>query len=133
MKDADLEIDAELVIEGDYLEQSGFDAALQMLSKPKPPTAIFASSDTEAFGVLRAAEEHGLSVPADFSLVGFDDIPEAGYLQPGLTTVRQPMIEMGAIAARMLLEVIDDPGMGPRHEELPTELVVRGTTAAPRG
>ena len=132
MKGAGLVIDPDLVVEGDYLEPSGYAGAHRILANPAPPTAIMTSSDTEAFGVLRAAEERGLLVPDDLSVVGFDDIPGAGYAQPRLTTVRQPMTEMGALAARILLELINDPAIAERHEELPTELVVRGSTAAPR-
>ncbi len=128
MKGAGLKTEEAWIAEGDYLELSGHAGAQEILNTDHPPTAIVASSDTEAFGVLRFAAEQGLSVPGDLSVTGFDDIPEARYVQPGLTTVRQPMTEMGALAARMLLEVINDPTMGERHEELPTELVVRGST-----
>ncbi len=131
MNEAGFAIDPELVVESDYREPSGYAASEQILDSQDPPTAIVASSDTAAFGVLRSAAERGLVVPDDLSVVGFDDIPEASYVQPGLTTVSQPMTEMGALAARILLEVISDPTLGERHEELATELVVRGSTGSP--
>jgi LacI family transcriptional regulator len=129
---AGIALDEGLVVPGDFLEETGYDATKRLLALPDPPTAIFASSDTSAFGVMRALEEEGLSVPDDVALIGFDDIPEASYVNPGLTTVRQPMIDMGRMAARLLIDTIDDRDRPPVVKELPTELVVRASTAPPR-
>lgn len=95
------------------------------------PTAVLAMSDAMAIGALRAARELGLRVPADLSVVGFDDIEVAGYA--GLTTVRQPLYESGRLGARVLLEALEGGGspMPVRHE-LPLELIVRSTTSPPR-
>jgi len=124
--------DEELIMQGDFLPDSGREAAQSLLSLTTPPTAIIASSDAEALGVLRAARDLGVDVPGELSVVGFDDIPEARYVDPGLTTVRQPMSEMGRTAAQLLLDAIrDNEPCGPSIE-IPTELVIRGTTGPAR-
>lgn len=108
-------------------EQSGVDAALKLLSAPDRPTALLAMSDRLAIGAMKAARLLGLNVPEDLSIIGFDDIPMASRIDPGLTTIRQPLVEKAAEAARMLL----DTETAPESLVLPTELVVRGTTARP--
>ena len=94
------------------------------------PTAVFACTDTLALGVYDAAAALGLRIPEDVSVVGFDDLPEAQWVTPGLTTVHQPIAEMGAAALRMLLRISTDPPHEAPREELATTLVVRGSTAA---
>ena len=103
--------------------------ALELLTLPKRPTAIFAASDTQAIGVLAAARELGLRVPQDLSIVGYDDIEAAEYLR--LTTMRQPSFSLGIEAVRLLLESIEQPDNEPQELSYTTELVVRATTAAP--
>jgi len=103
--------------------------AKTMLSLPERPTAVFAASDTQAIGVLEAAHALGLRVPEDLSIVGYDDVEVADIL--GLTTVRQLLFESGQQGMELLLAMLDEPQMGPVHEMLPTELVVRNTTAPP--
>ena len=106
-------------------------AAAKLLAMRKPPTAVFASSDVQATGVLAAAAAAGVRVPEDLSVVGFDDIEISSYA--GLTTVRQPLFESGRIGAEMLLGALD--GEHEHHagvRELPLELVVRNTTARPK-
>jgi len=93
------------------------------------PTAIFAASDTQAIGVMEAAREQGLRIPEDLSVLGYDDVEIAEHL--GLTTVRQLLIESGEIGVRLLLEIIEDPLREPECEILPTELIIRNTTAPP--
>ena len=101
--------------------------------RPEPPTAIFAYSDTMAFGVLEAAQQRGLDVPGQLSIVGFDDVEIAQYFR--LTTVHQPLYESGARGAELLLEGMDSDdeptAVGPRHIVQPTELVARSTTGPP--
>jgi LacI family transcriptional regulator len=131
LRGAGLEIDDRLVLNGDFLEPRGYEAAMELLTMPEPPTAIFASSDTAAFGVMRAARERGLRVPRDLSVVGFDDIAEASWVTPALTTVRQPMREMGKAAVRMLMDMLREPDRPPTTMVLGSKLVVRDTTARP--
>ncbi len=101
--------------------------AKKMLALPDRPTAFFAASDTQAVGVLEAAREAGLRVPEDLSVVGYDDIEIADIM--GLTTMRQMLFESGQQGVELLLEMLENPDIKPVHEVLPTELVVRGTTA----
>jgi DNA-binding LacI/PurR family transcriptional regulator len=112
------------------------EATLELLREPEAPTAILAMTDTLAVGALQAAAELGVSVPADLSVVGFDDSPVAAHTTPPLTTVAQPQEEKGRLAAQWLLEDIER-GTGPRRKHpraiLPTELLVRESTAPPRG
>jgi LacI family transcriptional regulator len=127
-----LELDPDLVVEGDFFQPRARAAAHQLLSSDAPPSAIFASNDVSAFGVIEAATELGLRIPLDLSLVGFDDIPQAAFSQPPLTTVRQPLEEMGRVAARLLLASIRDPEEPTARVELPTQLVVRASCAVPK-
>ena len=108
-------------------------AALELLREPEPPTAILAMSDVLALGALQAAAELGVAVPGELSVVGFDDSPAASLAMPPLTTVAQPHEEKGRVAATWLLDAIK-AGRGPRSRRrlvLPTDLVVRGSTAPP--
>lgn len=107
-------------------------ATLELLREPSPPTAILAMSDILAFGALEAAGEHGVPVPSKLSVVGFDDTPGAAHATPPLTTVAQPHEEKGRLAAEQLIDAIERGGTGePSRTLLPTELVVRGSTAPP--
>ena len=123
---------SELVYEGNFLQPLGYAGARALLELPDPLTAIFASNDVSAFGVMEAVWEQGLRIPDDVSVVGFDDIPQAAHVHPPLTTVRQPLEEMGRTATRMLLEYIKDPQRPIERVELPTELVIRETCCPPR-
>lgn len=129
---AGVPVDDELIRTGDYGVDGGFRAASLLLRLEDPPTAVFASSDDTALGVLRAAREQGVRVPRDLSVVGFDDLPVAPWLDPPLTTVRQPLAEMGD-AAVTLVHRARERSRGPAHLELATRLVVRGSTAPPAG
>jgi DNA-binding LacI/PurR family transcriptional regulator len=110
-----------------HRRETGRIAAHRLLDLPEPPTAVLSFADVMALGVLDAAAERGLDVPADLSVIGFDDIPEAAAATPPLTTVRQPHIEKGAAAVRLLLDPDDRKSV-----LLPAELVIRSTTAPPR-
>lgn len=131
LKDYGIEYDARLVQEGDFFRSQGYEAARRLLQLDQPPTAIFAANDLSAFGVIEAVRNGGLSVPEDVSVVGFDDIWEAEQVHPGLTTVRQPLEEMGRLAAQILLNRLEDPDLPGRRVELPTELVIRDSCAPP--
>jgi LacI family transcriptional regulator len=126
-----LPMDDGLIVEGDFTEESGMAAARRLLSLPV--TAIFAASDIMAVGALRVIRETELQVPRDVALVGFDDIPIAAALQPALTTVRQPIEQMGSMAASLLLSLLESPpeGRPPAHQLiLPAKLVVRESCGA---
>lgn len=129
LSDYHIPFEPDLIKEGDFLQPSGFVNGNALLALPTPPTAIFASSDMMALGVMDAARARGLRIPEDLSLVGFDDIPMAAVAHPGLTTVRQPLEEIGRIATEILLTAIKNPEDPPQVVVVPTELIIRGTTA----
>lgn len=132
LETADIAYDQALVWQGDFYHESGFAGGTALLSLANPPTAVFASSDQMAFGTYEAARRRGLRVPDDFSVVGFDDLPAARWMSPPLTTVRQPLAEMGMAAARTVLRLAQgEPAEMPRVE-LATNLLVRDSTAPPR-
>ncbi|WP_371668458.1 LacI family transcriptional regulator [Streptomyces sp. NBC_00289] len=122
----------------EYVCHAGFDetlarnATLHLLGLPEPPTAVFVCSDRMALGVYEALAERGLRVPDDVSVVGFDDLPEARWAAPALTTVRQPLSEMAATALHLLVRMMDGARPESTRTELSTRLVERASTAAPR-
>ncbi len=117
-------------------DEEAYVVALRLLSGEDPPTGVLCFSDVVASGVYRAAEQLGLDVPGDLSVVGFDDSPLARRLRPRLTTVHQDIAEKGRVAAATLRTVMEHQRAGTRHRAghvvLPTELVVRDSTAPPR-
>ncbi|MER7495534.1 LacI family DNA-binding transcriptional regulator [Streptomyces pharetrae] len=123
----------------EYIRHAGFDEAVarrhmrELLDLPEPPTAVFVCSDRMALGVYDAVAERGLRVPDDLSVVGFDDLPEARWAAPALTTVRQPLSEMAATALRLLVLMMDGDRPESTRTELSTRLVPRDSTAPPRG
>jgi LacI family transcriptional regulator len=120
-----------LISEGDYQQQTGYENTKRLLqSADPPPTAIFASNDLSAFGAMDAAREHGYRIPDDISIIGFDDIPQASFVFPKLTTVRQPLEQMGQVAVKMLLEQIEDQSNTPQRVALATQLVIRDSCAS---
>jgi len=126
-----LAIDPALVCQGRFTFESGVEAAHHLLSRSVPPTAVFASNDDMALGVLAAAQRLGIAVPHDVAIVGFDDSRAATLVWPELTTVRQPLAEMAMAAVDMLLAGAAKPGEVAPVRVLPHEVVVRGSTAAP--
>jgi LacI family transcriptional regulator len=119
----------DLVFTGTYEQTDGYTGALMLLDLPQPPTAIFASNDAMAMGVMDAVRSRGLRVPEDISVVGFDDIPQAALVRPALTTVRQPLEQMGRVATQTLLDMLNDSGKKVGRIELPTQLIVRNSVA----
>jgi len=105
-------------------------AAERLLGRKEPPTAIFCFNDEMAIGVIDTARRHKLRIPNDLSLVGFDDIRFARYTDPPLTTVAQPMRQIGEGTVRLLLEILQGQG-SPESVTLPHTLVVRSSTAPP--
>lgn len=131
MRLAGLRVPPELTAVCDFTYASGFASAATMLETERP-TAILAGADVLALGAMDAARSKGLSVPRDVSIVGFDDLPEASRSYPGLTTVRQPLHDMGQLAARSVLSQLS--GTGPLMERMlfSTSLIIRGSTAHAR-
>ncbi len=118
-----------LVAEGLFTFASGEDAGRKLLAQPDPPTAIFASNDYMAAGILKVASQRRLSVPHDLSVVGFDNAPISGYIWPSLTTVKQPIFEMAQQATQLLLISKSDTGNQGEVKCLESELIVRESTA----
>jgi LacI family transcriptional regulator len=127
----EIAFDPALVRHGDFHHEGGFVRGGELLALPNPPTAIFAGSDQQALGVYEAARQRGLRIPQDLSVIGFDDLPAARWVSPPLTTVRQPLAEMGRVAAEMLGDLIDGVSLRSQRVELSTELIVRESTAGP--
>lgn len=119
----------DLIMEGDYSQPSGFRAAEKLLDLPHPPTAIFAISDAMAFGALEAAGRRGIRVPDQLSVIGFDDIPMANWVHPQLTTIRQPLYQLGETAINLIISMTDGESLPGQRMLLPVELVVRGSVA----
>jgi LacI family transcriptional regulator len=128
--DAGVMPDAALEVEADFLLAGGREAAARLLELADRPTAIFAFNDNLAIGAMQAARALGLRVPEDVSIVGFDDTIEAALVTPPLTTVRQPLAEMGRMAVSLLSRLLENQRFEALHVELATRLVVRDSTAA---
>lgn len=123
-----LPVDPELIREGDFMQPTGFQQAQALIELPEPPTAIVASNDIMAFGAMDAAKAAGLTIGKDISIVGFDDIFMASQVYPTLTTVRQPMADMGETALELLVTLLEGRTALTLRRELPTELIIREST-----
>jgi LacI family transcriptional regulator len=123
---------AELIYEGYFFQPDGYAGAEALLDLPVPPTAIFASNDVMAMGVMDAVRTRGMRIPDDVSIVGFDDIPQVSMIRPALTTINQPLEKMGRVATQMLLDLLYHPAEVADRIELPTQLVVRDSCSTPR-
>jgi LacI family transcriptional regulator len=121
--------DPQLEVESDFQAKGGGRAAGQLFELADPPTAIFAFNDMLAIGAMRAARAWGIRVPDELSIVGFDDTFEASIVTPPLTTVRQPLAEMGRMAVGLLVRLLHNQRIEALHVELETKLVVRESTA----
>ncbi|WP_338019486.1 LacI family DNA-binding transcriptional regulator [Saccharothrix deserti] len=132
LEDADIVVDPDLVRYGDFYVKGGYGHGLDLLDRPDRPTAIFAGSDFQALGVMRAARELGLSIPDDLSIVGYDDLSVTEWIGPPLTTVRQPLREMATTAAQMVFSLARGDRPPNERIDLATELVVRESTCPPR-
>jgi LacI family repressor for deo operon, udp, cdd, tsx, nupC, and nupG len=133
MLGVNIAIDPQLVAQGDFGLHSGGACMDQLLEIKRPPSAVFAANDEMAIGAIKAIKAGGRSVPEDISVVGFDDIRFAEYIDPPLTTVHQPRSQMGETLMRLMLDIL--AGDAPLKGEivLPHRLVVRGSTAPPSG
>jgi LacI family transcriptional regulator len=126
-----LVFDPALVSEGNFLQPQGYLCAQQLLTLPQPPTALVVSNDVMAFGAMEAARDLGLRIPVDLSIIGFDDIPQAAHMHPPLSTVRQPLEEMGRSAVNLLFKYIAQPLAEIERVELSTRLVLRESCQSP--
>ncbi|MBT3670282.1 MAG: LacI family DNA-binding transcriptional regulator [Chloroflexi bacterium] len=129
LDEANISINPDLIIRSNFQFEGGYKAAQQLLSQEDRPTAIFACNDLMAIGAMRAAIDLGYSIPEDLSIIGYDDVQMTKYTNPQLTTISQPMFEMGNRAAEMLIERIHESEIPQRKKILEPNLVVRGTTA----
>lgn len=125
LTEAGLPYDESIVRYGNFDAHSGYQAMEEFLALPRPPTATFIASDEVATGALAALHEHGIAVPEEMAIVGFDDIPVARYLVPSLTTVHLPAYELGLRAADMLIRIIQGKEIADRGILLDTELIIR--------
>jgi len=125
LRQANIDVDPELVTVGDYTTPTGRRRARELLTLPEPPTAIFAANDQSAIGAIEAARELSLRVPEDLSIIGFDNVPEGAYYNPALTTVDQFIAKMGYVATEMLVGLIREGDLDSDHYTMPTQLVVR--------
>jgi len=124
---AGLYSDPALIVEADWSFGSGYKAAQELVARGQPFSALFAHNDQMAIGALRALREAGRRVPQDVAVVGYDDIPMADYCEPPLTTIRQPMREVGAMATRLLIQAVEMPGAPQTEILLKTELILRSS------
>ena len=125
LEKAGLPIDENLIASGDYTTVTGISGARHLLGLEDPPSAIFASNDQMAMGVFQVAEEMGLRIPDDFSVIGFDNITESKYM--GLTTIDQFISEMGYVATQMLIKLINDVPLDDQIYRMQTRLVIRNS------
>lgn len=128
LEKAGIPVDEELIASGDYTTATGVSGAQQLLALADPPSAIFASNDQMAMGVYQVAEEMGLRIPEDLSVVGFDNITESKYM--GLTTVDQFILEMGYVATQMLIKLINGLPLDDQTYRMQTRLVLRNSCRA---
>lgn len=124
-------VDTTLIRHGNFHLDAGFAHGVELLSRSDRPTAIFAGSDLQALGVLRAARQLGLDVPGDLSVVGYDNLPFSAWIGPALTTVNQPLRDMAGTATQMLLDLARGNALPTSRIDLVAELVIRESTAAP--
>lgn len=129
LNDAGIPIDEDLFREADFDPQSGYTAMTSLLDQGKEFSAIFVASDNVAIGALSAIKEHGLSVPEDLSMIGFDDLPWSKFTDPPLTTIQLPALQLAQNACYLLLEQIQDKDSIAKHLRLDFSLVNRNSTA----
>jgi LacI family transcriptional regulator len=128
LKANDISYDAELVIHGDLTQQSGAAGAVYLLGISPPPTAILAGNDTMALGVMSTVRKRGLVIGRDIAVGGFDDVPDAEYAHPPLTTLRQPIYDIGRQTCDMLINIIQDIPLSETQVVLDPELIIRKST-----
>lgn len=130
MADAALDVDESLVVVGGYRPETADQPARELLARPDRPTAVFAANDLSAIRTIEVAREMGLRVPDDLSVVGFDNVPESALCDPPLTTINQPLRDIGAQALRLLVDLLQGKEVAATHLRLPTALVERASCRA---
>jgi LacI family transcriptional regulator len=130
LRQANIPLDPDLIQIGDFTQETGYRCAQKLLALPVRPTAIFAANDKSAIGAIEAITEIGLKVPEDISVVGFDNIEEASFVNGGLTTVDQFISDMGRVAVEMLVKLIQNQPLENQLFRMPTKLIVRNTCRA---
>ena len=132
LREAGIRFQRRLVALGDGRPEGGAAAMAELLARPEQPTAVFSYNDMSALGAMREIRKRSLRIPDDISIVGFDDLYISRYLDPPLTTMRQPMRNMGRMAMETLFEIFDG-AEAPQHQRVRGELIVRGSAAPPKG
>jgi LacI family transcriptional regulator len=125
MAAAGITLDESLIQEGDFTVHTAQECTLRLLSLPNPPTAIFAANDMSAMGVYQAAQQLGVRIPQDLSVVGFDNLRDSLYLDPPLTTIDQPVFDMGVLATRIMVNILKGENAEKKQHVFPTRLVIR--------
>ena len=128
-QERNLFLDESLIVRGDFSEKNGARCMEELLNYPSPPTAVVCVNDVTAIGALWKARQKGVVVPNDVSIVGFGDIPWVGLLNPPLTTIHEPFVELGQKAINLLIDLIERKGICKENIILPVELVIRGSSA----
>lgn len=128
LEEAGITVNPSWVLVNQHTIEDGKRVMKQILEMNDRPTAVFTGSDEIAGGLMIAAKEHGISIPGDLAIIGFDDQPVAEMLDPGLTTIRQPVDQMGKKAMEVLVEHLNNPDLVPATYELPVELIIRKST-----
>jgi len=128
LKDHNLEYGKELTMKSISTQESGYEAMQKILKSSSIPTAVFAANDLDAIGAMRAIKEKGLKIPEDIAIIGFDDIQLTSYVDPPLTTIKQPIFEMGTTAISLLVQLIEGKEKEHPKVELPTQLIIRKST-----
>lgn len=132
MAERGLDVPSSHLVDGRFTEEGGYLALGQLMHLPVPPTAVITANNLTTMGAFRALADMRVRMPAEVSLLGFDDFPLAGYLSPPVTVVNRPTVEMGRIACEMLVERVEGRGRGPaRRVLLPTRLELRASCAPP--
>ena len=131
LEKAGIDLDQDLIVQGNYTLEIGRECARTLLQLPDPPTAIFATNDQSALGVYQTAQEMGLRIPHDLSVIGFDNIPEAAFATPGLTTIDQAIEKMGYTATQILFQLIDGETVENTLVKIQTQLIIRDSCCAP--
>ena len=130
LKEARLDTQTDMIAFGDWSATSGHAVMQQWLESGIKFTALFAQNDRMAVGAIKAGRQHGLTVPQDLAVVGFDDMPLASYFDPPLTTIRQDILEHGRQGALLLIKRIEDPSSAVERIMIPSELIVRQSSGA---